>query len=336
MTDHMTDHMTDPSEIPINPREQYRTLSDTVFRLYAEHRRSEAIDLITESSAELQPWRAELAHLTACLLGSLGNHNEALDTLATAHAAGSWWDPRILVDDDDLAGLREIGRFTGLVESSRGRWERANADQDRSGDRLGLPAAAPRGLVLALHGAEEDADDAMAAWGSATSNGFAVLAIRSSQLTSPRYRSWPDPQRAAAEIAEARRLLPDQLRSLPAVAAGFSAGGRVALQWALSADPFPVSGVIAVAPAASAGTLPPRASRDQLSPALIIVGADDELAEDVVGLAEELDSGPSGHFTLDVVPGLGHGFPDDFPARLAAGLVGALARSASDRAGAAH
>lgn len=201
---------------------------------------------------------------------------------------------------------------------------------------MALPAATPRGVVLALHGAEEDADDAMAAWGSATSHGCAVLAIRSSQLTSPRYRSWPDPQRAAAEIAGAHRLLPDRLRSLPTVAAGFSAGGRVALQWALSAHPFPVSGVIAVAPAASVGTLPARTSRNQLSPALIIVGADDELAEDVVGLEQELDSGPSGPFTLDLVPGLGHGFPDDFPARLAAGLGRTPASGAIERADAGH
>jgi alpha-beta hydrolase superfamily lysophospholipase len=223
------------------------------------------------------------------------------------------------VDDDDLAGLQALEPFTRLVDRSRVQWEQANAHPDRSGDRLARPDAAPRGVVVALHGAEEDADDAMAAWRPATSHGFAVLAIRSSQRTSPHYRSWPDPDRAAAEIAEARQLLPEQLRSLPTVAAGFSAGGRIALQWALSGSPGPVSGVIAVAPAASAGSLPRRASGTELSPALLIVGADDELADDVVGVAEELGSG-SGGFRLDVVPGLGHRFPDDFPERLAAAL----------------
>ena len=320
---------TDPKEIPIDPSETYRALNDTVFRLYGEHRQDEAIDLITDASAELEPWRAELAHLKACLLGSLGNHDEALDTLATAHAAGSWWDPRILEQDDDLTGLRGLDPFLRLVESSRVQWEQANADPDRSGDRLALPDAAPlgnsrtrdiRGIVVALHGAEEDADDALAAWGSATTDGFAVLAIRSSQRTSPHYRSWPDPKQAAAEIAEALRRLPEPLRSLPLIAAGFSAGGRVALQWALSGNPRPVSGVIVVAPAATAGTLPSRASDDELVPALIVVGADDDLADDVVAVAEELGSGPPGHFALDVVPGLGHGFPEDFAARLGAAL----------------
>jgi dienelactone hydrolase len=328
--------MTDPKETPIDPRETYRRLNDTVFRLYAEHRRSEAIDLITASSAELQPWRAELAHLKACLDGSLGHDVEALDTLATAQVAGSWWDPRILMDDEDLAGLRELEAFTPLVERSRAQWELANAEPDRGGDLLELPNGVPQGIVVALHGAEEDADDAIAAWCPATSHGFAVLAIRSSQRTSPLYRSWPDPQRAAAEIAEAKGLLPEQLQSVPTIAAGFSAGGRVALQWALSGNPCRVSGVIAVAPAASASTLPARASEDQLNPALIVVGADDDLSDEVVEIAGALGSGRSGRFTLDVVPGLGHAFPDDFPARLAAALGPLPGRRAKERADTQH
>lgn len=51
-----------------------------------------------------------------------------------------------------------------------------------------------------------------------------------------------------------------------------------------------------------------------------------------MGVAEELGSGPSGRFTLDVVPGLGHRFPDDFPTRLAAALGAVPASSAIDRA----
>ncbi len=301
----------------ISALEKYRELNATIFRLYAADRQHEALALLDEPLPGLEPWRAELAHLRACLHGSVGEHQEALEALAAAHAAGSWWDPRILVEDDDLAGLTEFEGFGALVESSRARWEHAIERLDRSGDRLALPAAPPRGLVVALHGAEEDADDAMAAWRPATSRGFAVLAVRSSQRTSPNYRTWPDATRAAAEIADAHRSLGEGLRHLPVVAAGFSAGGRVALRWALTGDPQQVAGVIAVAPAVSADDLPRPGVDGALLPALLVVGEDDDLADDVGEVASKL--APDG-FTLDVVPGVGHCFPDDFPERLAAAL----------------
>ena len=157
----------------------------------------------------------------------------------------------------------------------------------------------------------------MAAWGGLTALGLAVLAVRSSQRTSPRYRSWPDPLRAAQEVGEAHAVLPDRLRSLPIVAAGFSAGGRIALRWPLSADPVPVRGVVAVAPALSVEDLGRPVVPAGLRPAVLVVGADDDLAQDVTALAERLRG--SG-FTLEVVPGLGHRVPDDLAARLAPAL----------------
>lgn len=308
----------DDSE-PASPLETYRALSDSIFALYADGRQRAALALLDTPRPELLPWRAELAHLGACLHGSLGESDEAMATLSEAHDAGGWWDPSILEEDDDLESLAGLPRFASLVESSRARWEQANAEPDRSGDRLALPSGPARGVVVALHGAEEDADDAMAAWGSATELGFGVLAVRSSQRTSPSYRSWPDQARASAEIADALETLPAETRSLPLVAAGFSAGGRVALRWALSGEPRAVAGVVAVAPAVS-GDLG-EARPGALDPAVLVVGADDDLRDNVVAAGEAL--APSG-FRVDVVPGVGHHFPRDFRQRLetALGSVG--------------
>ena len=297
------------------PLETYRAVSDRVFALYAADQQREALALLGETGPELAPWQAELAHLRACLHGSLGEPEAALTALIAAHAAGGWWDPELLVEDDDLSPLADLPEFAALAESSRERWSRANAEPDRTGDRLELPSGRTHGVVVALHGAEEDADDAVAAWGSATEAGFAVLAVRSSQRTSPSYRSWPDQERAAAEIAAALETLPAQTRELPVVAGGFSAGGRVALHWALSSQPCAVAGVVAVAPAVRGE---PRQSGDRvLEPALLVVGDDDDLLDDVAAAGRAL-SGAG--FTTDVVAGLGHRFPDDFPRRLATAL----------------
>lgn len=305
-----------------SPLATYRALSDAIFTLYEAGRQREALTLLGGAGPELLPWRSELAHLGACLHGSLGERDAAMAALAEAHAAGGWWDPEVLVEDDDLASLAGLPEFGVLVDSSRERWARANAEPDRTGDRLVLPSGRVRGLLVALHGAEETADDALAAWGAATDLGFAVLGVRSSQRTSPGYRSWPDQPRAAAEIADALGTLPPDLRDLPLVACGFSAGGRVALHWALSGTPGTVAGVVAVAPAVR-GALG-RCDPGALDPALLLVGTDDDLHDDVVATGRELAA--SG-FGVDVVAGLGHRLPDGLPQRLTTAL-GAVGRGA--------
>lgn len=295
----------------IDPLATYRALSDSIFTLYERGQQRDAIALLETPHPELLPWQAELAHLKACLHGSLGETDEALETLATAHAAGAWWDPSILLEDDDLESLTWMREFMSLVESSRERWAQANAEPDRTGDRLVLPSGPVRGVVVALHGAEEDADDAMAVGESVTELGFGVLAVRSSQRTSPRYRSWPDQQRAVAEIAGALETLPDEVRSLPLVAGGFSAGGRVAFHWAFTGVPCPVAGLIVVAPAVRGDLGEARPA--VLDPAVLLVGSDDDLSDEVVTAGRALAA--SG-LSLEVVPGLGHRFPEDFPERL--------------------
>jgi dienelactone hydrolase len=300
----------------VDPRQRYLELNERVFDLYIEDRPDDALQLIAEAPPELSAWRAELAYLSACLNGARGRPQQALQVLEDAAAEGDWWDPSVLGGDDDLAELRDLPAYDSLLAVSVDHWRRANEATDRSGDLLTRPPGSARGLVVALHGAEENASDAVVAWSPAVHLGYAVLAVRSSQRTSPNYRTWPDEDRAAAEIDEAVGRLPDELGRLPVIAAGFSAGGRVALRWALTARPFSVAGVIAVAPAIRPDTIPADPA-GPLAPAQLVVGADDDLLADVRTAADRLE--PAG-FALDVVPGLAHGFPADFPNRLGSWL----------------
>jgi predicted esterase len=102
------------------------------------------------------------------------------------------------------------------------------------------------------------------------------------------------------------------LQGLPLIAAGFSAGGRVALTWAVQADPVPAGGAVVLAPALRG--LPEKA-QNPLSPASILIGTADDLLEvvdDAEGQLTKLG------FTVDRLPGLGHEFPQDLAGRLAA------------------
>lgn len=296
----------------MDARSKYRRLSDEVFRLYAAGRQDKALELIDDNAGPLSPWSAELAYLAACLHGSLGDHDAAVRTLVDATAEDAWWDPDILREDDDLDGARELPEFDVVLEASRHRWHEHTGSDDRSGDVLAEPSAPAHAVLVALHGAEQDADDALTSWKPALRCGIAVHAVQSSQRASPRYRDWRDHARAAAELTAAHETLPDHLRALPVIAAGFSAGGRVALRWAAGGDPYPVAGMIAVAPAVAPEDQPaPDGCR--LSPARILIGSEDDLLDGVAPVAEGLREHG---FSIEVVPALGHTFPADFPTRL--------------------
>ncbi len=288
------------------PESRYDQLTDRVAALYDEGLQQVALDLLDAAEPDLQPWAAELAHLRACLHGSLGESTEALTALQQASDAGGWWDEGILTDDDDLAALRPLPAFQRLVALSR---DRKITSQDAP--PIELPTqAAPCGVVVALHGAGQRASHVMRDWAGVLDLGYALVGVESSQLMSPMYRTWPDPVEAAADIARALTHLPTELRELPLIAAGFSAGGRVAIDWATSADPTPVAGVVVLAPALR---VVPDKAHGPLSPASILIGTEDDLLEVVDDAGKQL-AGLG--FTVDRLPGLGHEIPQDLAVRL--------------------
>ena len=248
------------SSVPASSaRDLYRAIVDDVFTAYAEGRLEDGLARLDGVPDGLDDWQAELAYHRACLLGASGAPDAALAALQASVAAGGWWDPEVLRGEDDLSALHGRSDFADLVATSASRWEKGQT-LDRSGDIVLDPAGARRGLLVALHGADEDASDAAAAWGAARDAGFAVLAVRSSRRTSPSYRTWGPDARSATDLADAlatHGVEPGERL----VVAGFSAGGRIALDWALRRTPVPVTGVIAVAPALTAADLPPVGAR---------------------------------------------------------------------------
>ncbi len=281
---------------------RYDDLVDQIEALYGEGRYADAVAVL-DSATDLAPWSAELAHLRACVLGASGDADGALLALQRASADGGWWRPEILTDDDDLAALADRPEFQALVTESA---KRATDDPTPA---LSTVPTKPIGVVVALHGAGQRAEHARRDWAGVLDLGYALVCVESSRRMSPMYRTWPDPDQAAADIARALADLPTELKGLPLIAAGFSAGGRVAVDWALTARPAPATGVLAMAPALRKL---PDGSAESLSPATIWIGTDDDLL-DVVDAAEPQLTG----LTIERVQGLGHAFPADFADRLA-------------------
>ncbi|MEU4395498.1 alpha/beta hydrolase [Kribbella sp. NPDC023855] len=279
-----------------------------MLKLYREGRQREVLELLEEVDADLAPWSAELAHFEACMHGSLGDADAALKVLQRASAAGAWWHESLLVEDDDLAVLRDRPELAELVKVSRERTANGVASwtvQLPDGD------AAVAGVVVALHGAGQHAARAAQDWASVVGLGYALVAIDSSQLISTKFRTWFDRDLTVRDIAAALADLPEELRGLPVIAAGFSNGGRAALEWALTAGPVPVDGVILLGP--SLRELPATAA-NPLSPATIFVGTEDNALAGVDRAADQLTSLG---FDIVRIPGLNHTAPPDLADRLA-------------------
>ena len=223
--------------------------------------------------------------------------------------------PGDLVEDDDLSALTAVARSSPRWSSRRRRrWTHANAEPDRSGDRLALPCGAGTGRASSrCTEPRRTRTTRSPAWGSATELGFAVLAVRSSQRTSPSYRSWPDQERAWGE----------EIASRPRDAARATCGTcRSSRRGSRRADGSPCCGHCprrrgrrrrGRRGACAYGASRARTSGQALEPALLIVGEERRPRATTSWPRARPSSGAG--FTTDVVAGLGHRFPDDFPRR---------------------
>ncbi len=285
---------------------RYAVVSARVGALYEQEEYAAALAVIRAERGSLPTYGSDLAHLAACLHALAGNPAAALRDLQGAAADGAWWHPRLLLDDEDLAAVRGLPGFDDLVAGATARSTAAQAAAHARPPVVHRPVspATTRGVLVVLHGAGQDAAAAAVRWSAAVEHGFLLVAVDSSQLSTPTYRTWPDTDAATVDIAAALATMSKADRELPVVAGGFSAGARAALLWALGAQPTPVAGVVAVAPAVW---------REQTSGAIhqpvgvVVIGADDDLLPTTREALEHLPG-----VRLEVVDGVGHDYPDDF------------------------
>gem|GEM_PF-1727260 len=298
--------------------DRYGVLTERVMALYEQGEYVAALALLRAERATLPTYRSDLAHLAACLHARAGDPAAALADLRGAAVEGAWWHPRLLLEDDDLTPVRALPGFDRVVTEAAARSATAQAEARARPPVVRRPAGdrPVRALLLVLHGAGQDAAQAAAHWTAAVGHGLVLVAVESTQLSTPTYRSWPDPEASAADVAAALATLPDPDRRLPVVAGGFSTGGRAALLCALSGQPVPVAGVVAVAPAVWPDQTAGASHRPR---GVVVIGSQDDLlptTREAVGRLPDV--------RLEVVDGLGHDYPGDFDHWLPAAIDDAL------------
>jgi len=292
----------------------YVELQNRLFRHYLSGDYEAALQVVEKGGRDLDTLWTRVAWWRACLLCLTGRPDEALAVLEAAIAAGAWWSETMFRRELDLDPIRDLPQFEALVEESESRKHALAAALPG----LVVVAAKPENPVaLVLHGRAEMIEITLGTWGPAlTSAGWTAVFPESSQHDSVDGPVWDDAERSAEEVFRHLADLESIIGDTPVVLAGFSQGGRRALQ--LTLDTTGVRGAILLCP-----TILRKADIAEillggdLEPTrlAIITGDRDPAIDGQRIVAEELAS-RGHHVHLDVVAGTGHQAPDDFDRRL--------------------
>jgi dienelactone hydrolase len=173
--------------------------------------------------------------------------------------------------------------------------------------------------VLALHGNGGHAEESMRAWRPSIAYARMLAAAASGQWIASGRAVWDDEDRAAREVLARYAVLAPDIDPAHLVVAGFSMGAETGLRLVLAGD-LPATGVIALGTAGPrmadpAGWVPLIARERVRSPRIcLLVGARDDdgvRADRHRRLADLLAAGGI-DTRLEVLPDLGHAYPEDF------------------------
>jgi predicted esterase len=306
------------------PKESFDADRARVFALHEERRFAEALALAEEIAARHPDRPAETTFWRACLLCLLGRTEEALGAFRAALDRGVWWSRDGLDRDPDLEPLRPLSGFAEVLARSDANLAGARSGfPDHPEVLLHLPAGPPSSLLLVMHMLGATAHATEPYWRPAAELGAAVALVGSSQTTTDGQPSWELDDLVVRDLGLARdaAVRGGVPSSTPVVLAGASQGGRRAIGLSIDGR-VPSIGFIAVVPGVPLN--------EHLAPHLesaatrgirgwILTGEHDQEAAAAERLHRELTrAGLEVRFEL--VAGLGHEYPADFPARLPAAL----------------
>jgi pimeloyl-ACP methyl ester carboxylesterase len=306
--------------------QDFLELSDRVLELYRAGAFGEALGAVEAAAGRFPTRQATVVFWRACLQSVTGRSEDALASFKRGLDDGLCWSERFL-NDPDLEPLFGRAEFQEVVEESARRL--AALPRHEVSLRTVEPPGEPRGLLLALHGAAWDPDEFARHWGAGADAGFLVAVPNSSLAMGPEEFTWDEPDGAERDVGRAFDLAFSRFEAQVesgrrcVVLAGFSQGGRIALDYALRGTPVPVTGYLGVGPGINDPDGLARLARGASERGLraaFIVGDRDSLLDPVEKVhASLLEAGLAS--VLDIVPGLGHWFPEDFAERLPRALA---------------
>lgn len=190
---------------------------------------------------ELRVWST---YIRAGVLALRGEPDAGLRLLADDVERGGWWSPQLLADPA-LATIWPLD-VAHIRTRSEGRWRAAQERAEVSWEVV-RPPAPPTAVVISLHGNGPAPADLFASlWAELGS--CAAFLVRSPQLVACGVHEWRDHDRAIADVRiVARAARAEYGPAVPLILAGLGAGGRIAVEAALTGAVTAV-GAVAFAP----------------------------------------------------------------------------------------
>jgi predicted esterase len=295
-----------------------------MFELSRSGKDVEALGLALQLRREFPEQPAEINYFVAAIYARMGQPAKTMETLESGLEVGLGWSEAILRRSPSLMGLQEDPRFKAIVTMSAARMRALEA---ATGVELDIVAPEPvdsdATLLMPLHGAGDTLEEFAPYWRPATNADLVVCVPQSSERRSTDTFWWGplegfDKEKSEADLTFAFERVREQHACSRVVFGGYSQGAVMAVTLALQQRPFPSLGFICVGPATPnlqplLPLMEPAAARGLRG--WILAGELEPGLEQIVRLQHELTlRGVACH--LEVVPQLGHEFPEDFATRL--------------------
>ncbi len=228
----------------------YKKLLNAAVALYMDEKYNEAYDLVTKHMNAVRGNLAQMYNFRYSFLGKAGRDQDGFDVLKEAiDDKGFWYPAELLLEDDDLEGMRSIEGFNTLVDTCVSR-QKENINRGEYTLKIVNPVETTdieksMPLFIGLHGDQENMDIAEFDWKSVTELNARLALMQSAEIEFSDGFVWEDYNSAAAALKHFVEAFENNYSKL--IFGGFSAGSQVAL-WSILSMEIKPEKLILVAP----------------------------------------------------------------------------------------
>lgn len=309
----------------------FNSYLNNALKMHSEGAFEQGYEYVTQNAQKVVGNEAKILNYRYSFAARAGHPDLAVKILKEAVGKGYWYSRSMLMEDEDLEGLRQRKDFLELVtECARREIEaRTSAKSKCMILKPSTRKRAIRGTVIALHGNGESAELAFPHWNSCLEQGRTLALIQSSQISYSMGFDWANLGQGVKELeGHWRQMVRVGLDPARTVIGGFSAGCRVILHTVLRGNVEP-SGVILVSPwLPDLDSILPHMDRLLLGDTrfMIVCGEQDSECVDYARrLAAYLRSTDESIVRSRIVPGTDHDFPqgwEDMLRQILSGMIG--------------
>lgn len=303
-------------------------LDSEIMRLYDAGNYAQVYDLVVREAGRFPEHADELYYIRMCMAGRLDDIPLALQYFRDALVQGYWFAPRWLHDDEDLKPLQGLPEFEEMVSICQQRLEAAQVDVKPELTVL-LPEGEQRSgqypLFIALHGNGANAPRNIGPNRWVTSQGWILAVPQSSQIIGPNSFVWDDWDKSKVEVQQHLATLNRDYKidSEQIVLSGFSMGAGLAT-WLSVSGAIKTRGFVVLGPyLRDVDILLPLLDSAKVAGVrgYIIIGEEDKACRDIAHKVHEMLKEYGIPCELELRPGLGHVYPDDYTKSLEKGLA---------------